>query len=178
MSVIGIEGNQGTMSRVLVLPIEGILKKEVGGQINPDGFYLYRTLQSMYRIILVSESETDARRVTDWLDKEGIYGYDDILYPMNLAANWATESYWTNVIRILRMRGYNISAVVVNGPQEALDVINSSVPVIMFSQPAYGLPEWLPGSRRGAEDWDKLVDKIETERSARRNDRRMEEREE
>ena len=68
MSVIGIEPSRGMMSRVLVMPVEGILRKEVGGQINPDGFYLYRTLQSMYRIVLVS-TETNRQRIVDWLDK-------------------------------------------------------------------------------------------------------------
>lgn len=174
MSIIGIEGNQGSMSRVLVMPVEGILRKEVGGQINPDGFYLYRTLVSMYRIILISTGESNRQRVTEWLDKEGIFGYDDLLMPLTMAGNWATESFWTNVIRIIRMRGYNISMVVVNGPEEALDVIEASVPVLMYSQPAYGLPEWLPGSRRGAEAWDSLVDRVETERSARLQDKRME----
>lgn len=174
MSVVGIEGNQGTMARVLVMPVEGILRKEVGGQINPDGFYLYRTLSSMYRILLITH-DTNRQRTIDWLNKEGIYNYDDLLLPMTMAANWATESYWSNVIRIIRMRGYNISLVLVNGPEEALDVLNASVPVLMYSQPAYGLPEWLPGSRRGAEAWDTLVGKIETERSARLSDKRMDE---
>lgn len=174
MSVIGIEANQGTMSRVLVMPIEGILRKEVGGQLNPDGYYLYRTLQSMYRVLLISTSEHDRNRVIDWLDKEGVFGYDDVLFPMTMAGSWAIEGFWTVVIRIIRMRGYNISMVVVNGPQDALDVLNSSVPVLLFSQPAYGLPEWLPGSSRGNEDWDKIVDKIESNRAARIKDKRME----
>ena len=175
MSVIGIEGNQGTMSRVLVMPVEGILRKEVGGQLNVDGFYLYRTLQSMYRILLVS-FDTNQRMLVDWLTKEGVFGYDDILLPMTMAGNWVTESYWSNVIRIIRMRGYNLSVVLVNSPQDAVDVLNASVPVLLFGQPAYGLPEWLPGSRRGAEEWDKLVGKIETERAARIKDKRMEDR--
>jgi hypothetical protein len=174
VSVIGIEGNQGTKSRVLVIPVEGILRKEVGGQLNPDGFYLYRTLSSMYRVILVTY-ESDRRRVTDWLDKEGIFNYDDLLLPMTLAGNWVTEGYWTNIIRILRMRGYNISLVVVNGPQDALDVTNASVPVLMYSQPSYALPEWLPDTPKGALAWNALVDKIETEREVRLNDKRMEE---
>lgn len=172
MSIIGIEGNQGTMSRVLVMPVDGVLRKVHGGQLNPDGFYLYRTLQSMYRIILIS-NDSDQRQLRDWLDKEGIFGYDDVLFPMTMAARWAVDPYWTCVITILRMRGYNVSLVVVNGPEEARDVLNASVPVLLFSQPAYGLPEWLPGSRKGAEDWDALVAKIETEREARRSDRRM-----
>jgi hypothetical protein len=56
-----------------------------------------------------------------------------------------------------------------------MDVLEAHVPVMMFSQPAYGLPEWLPGSRRGTEEWSSLVDKIETERAFRLKDRRMDE---
>lgn len=174
MSVIGIESNQGTMSRVLVMPIDGILKKEHGGQLNPDGYYLYRTLQSMYRVILISHGSDNGREVT-WLDKEGVFGYDDIIYINNLCIN-SLESEWTNIIRIIRQRGYNLSMAVVNSPEHALDVINSSTPVLLFSQPAYGLPEWLPGSRRGAESWDNLVEKVEANRAARLADKRMEDR--
>lgn len=172
MSIIGIEGNQGTMSRVLVMPIEGVLKKAVGGQLNPDGYYLYRTLSSMYRVILITY-ENDHGLVVQWLDKEGIFNYDDVLHPMSWCLNMK-ESYMENVVRVLRTRGYNISMVVVNGPQDALDALNASVPVLMYSQPAYGLPEWLPGTRRGAEPWDRLVDKVEANRAARLTDKRME----
>lgn len=171
MSIIGIDGNQGTMSRVLVMPIEGILRKPIGGQVNEDGYYLYRTLSSMYRVILISHDTK--RRTVDWLEKEGIFRYDDILYPGELAMN-LMESEWTNLIRILRTRGYNISLVVVNGPQDALDVLNASVQVLLYSQPAYGLPEWLPGTKRGAEPWDALVEKVEVNRAARLVDKRME----
>lgn len=159
------------MSRILVMPIEGILRKEVGGQLNPEGYHLYRALSAMYRIILVTY-ETNHQRVTSWLEQENILVYDDILYG-DMCIN-TLESYWENMIRILRMRGYNVSLVVVNGPQEAREVANTHVPVLMYTQPAYALPEWLPGSRKGAEAWDALVDKIETERSARISDKRME----
>lgn len=174
MSVIGIESNQGTMSRVLVMPIDGILRKPSGGQLNPDGYYLYRTLQSMYRVILISH-EGNTRRQVDWLDKEGVFGYDDIIYINSLCIN-TLESEWTNIIRIIRQRGYNLAMAVVNGPEEARDVLDASTPVLMFSQPAYGLPEWLPGSRRGAENWDSLVEKVESNRAARLADKRMEDR--
>ena len=172
MSVIGIEPSRGMMSRVLVMPVEGILRKEVGGQINPDGFYLYRTLQSMYRIVLVS-TETNRQRMVDWLDKEGIFGYDDLLLPMGMALN-TLEGLWTNIIRVTHRHGYNLAMAVLNGPEDAVEVLNMGVPVLLYAQPAYGLPEWLPGARRGTEAWDELVDKIDTERAARINDRRME----
>lgn len=174
MSIIGIESNQGTMSRVLVMPVDGILRKVNGGQLNPEGYYLYRTLQSMYRVILVA-NDYDQKQLVTWLEKEGVFGYDDVIFPMTMAARWAVDTYWACVINILRMRGYNLSMVVVNGPEEARDVLNASVPVLMFGQPAYGLPEWLPGSQRGAQEWDSLVAKIETERSARLSDKRMDE---
>lgn len=158
--------------RVAVIPIEGILRKPVGGQRNEDGFALYQALTSAYRVILTT-FETNNRRVLEWLDKEGIVGYDDILY--GDLCILMTEPYWVNMIRIMRQRGYNLSLVVVNGPGDARDVLGTGVPALMYSHPAYGLPEWLPESRRGAEAWSSLVDKIESDREARMNDKRMEE---
>lgn len=156
---------------IAVVPIEGILRKPVGGQVNEDGFYLFRTISAWYRVILTTY-DTNRKRTIEWLEKQGIFRYDDILCG-DLCIN-ITESYWTNMIRILRNRGYNISLVLVNGPSEAQEVLENSVPVLMFSQPAYGLPEWLPDSRRGAEKWDSLVEKVEANRAARLTDKRME----
>jgi hypothetical protein len=73
------------------------------------------------------------------------------------------------------MRGYTISLVLVNGPEEARDVLNESAPVLMYTQPIYALPEWLPGTPKGGQAWDDLVGKIETERAARLKDKRMDE---
>lgn len=172
MSVIGIEGNAGTMRRVVVMPVEGILRKEIGGQLNPDGFYLYRTLLAMYRVILVSMGEPE-HRVLDWLSREGIFGYDDIIFPMGMCLN-GLESTWTNIIRVLRQRGYNLTMAVLNGPQDALDVHEAGVPTLLYTQPVYGLPDWLPGSSKGHQAWSRLVETVEGERALRLADKRME----
>jgi hypothetical protein len=172
VSVHPFDNGPTLMKRVVVVPIEGILRKPVGGQVNPDGLYLFRTISAWYRVILTT-FDTNRTWVQEWLDKEGIFKYDDILYG-DLCIN-VTQGYWTNIIRILRTRGYNLDMVMVNGPAEALEVSANGVPVLMYTQPAYGLPEWLPDSGKGTEAWATLVGKIETERSARMTDRRMEE---
>lgn len=160
------------MRRVAVVPIEGVLRKPVGGQVNTDGLELYRALVSQYGIILVSES-AEKDRTLDWLEKSGVTMYDDIVFYPSLRIN-TLEGMWTNVLRTLAMRGVNIALVVVNDPESAMEVIERMTPVLMYSQPAYGLPEWLPGRKRPSQPWSELVDIVEYEALARRNDRRME----
>lgn len=172
MSIIDVPGSAALTKRVALVPIEGVLRKPVGGQVNEDGIYLFRAIAEWYRVILTTY-DTRSMHTVEWLEREGIFRYDDILYG-DMCIN-ITESYIANMVRIVRQRGTNISLAVVNGPQDALDAINAGVPVLMYTQPAYALPEWLPGSPKAVEPWASLVDKIETQRSARINDRRMDE---
>jgi hypothetical protein len=159
------------MTHVLI-PVEGILRKPMGGQRNEDGFKFYRALSSEYQALLVTE-ETDRVKVRDWLYKENVHSYTDIIlgdFPGNVS-----DGYWTNLLRYLtRHRGYVLDFVVVNDPESAREVLERGVPVMMYSQPAYGLPEWLPGARKGAEKWSSLVSKVEADRMARFEDKRME----
>jgi hypothetical protein len=159
------------MRTTAVLPVEGILRKPIGGLVNEGGLALFRALSAEYSIILVTQEAAHAR-INEWLEKENILRYDDILY--GDLCLLSTETYWANMIRILRTRGYNLGLVLVNSPEDALEVLACHVPVLMYSQPAYGLPEWLPGSRRGAERWSELSAKVESDRRAKLDDKRME----
>lgn len=156
----------------IVMEVEGILKKPIGGQVNENGRRLYRALSSQYQILLVA---WDTRKLLDeWLYKEGITGYADLIIGGDLRIN-ITENMWTNYLRYFALMGYNIELCVVNSPESALSVLERGVGVLLFGQPAYGLPEWLPGSSRGALDWADLAERAEVDALARRDDKRMEE---
>lgn len=159
------------MRRTIVMPVDGILRKPVGGQVNEDGLRLYWALHSEYGVLLVVDGDKD--RTLDWLEKEGITGYDDLIVYASLRVN-ITESFWVNILRHLRMRGYDLALCVVNDPESAMAALDRHVPVLMYSQPSYGLPEWLPGAGRPSEDWAALSGKVNAERLARMNDKRME----
>jgi hypothetical protein len=107
----------------------------------------------------------------DWLDLHGVLIYDDIVFPGY--SDVVSDTTWASLIRYLRTsRGYNLAMCVVNGPQDALDVLKLGIPTMMYSQPAYGLPEWLPGSDRSAPSWRELVTKVVIDNRARALDTR------
>jgi hypothetical protein len=152
------------------MPVEGVLRHAIGGQVNDDGVELYKALSSQYGIVLTTE-QTNKQRMTDWLDLHGIMIYDDIVFA-DFTRN-VTETPWANLARYLRTsRGYNLAMCVVNGPRDALDVLQLGIPCLMFSQPAYGLPEWLPGSDKSAPSWRELVTKVVLDTKARALDTR------
>jgi hypothetical protein len=159
-------------SKVIVMPIEGFLKKPVGGHINESAYYLYRALSPNYSLVLTT-AETDRQKTLAWLAQEGIYRYDNIVYG-DFQQN-ASDTPAINMFRYLKLVGYRIEFWITIDPKDALDLIALGQPVLQYVDPAYALPEWLPYQEKAAETWEVLTAKIEVDRQARMLDDRMSE---
>lgn len=158
------------MPSAVVIPIDGFLRKVVGGQLNPRAYGLYKALRPEYTTILVT-TETSRERTLAWLAQQGIMSYDNIVYG-DFAQN-ATDSYAMNILRHIRLSGYTVSFWVTTDPKEALELIGVGETVLQYVEPAYALPEWMPGAGKKAEPWSRLTQKVETDRMARLLDKRM-----
>lgn len=152
-------------SRTILFPVEGLLKKPVGGQLNPDGFYLYRTLASEYRPLLYT-METDRGQLKTWLDTNGVFNYDDIIM-------WGEYDTAELIDHATWDRGYVVHMIVVTDPSSALVAIERSTPVMLVSHPAYGLPEWLPGTLKSNKEWADLEDRVINDWAKRLQDDRL-----
>lgn len=155
------------------MPVEGFLKKTVGGHINESAHFMYRALSPNYSLILTT-TETDRQKTLAWLAQEGIYRYDNIVYG-DYQQN-ASDSPAVNMFRYLKLIGYRIEFWITVDPKAALDLIALGQPVLQYVNPAYALPEWLPYQEKAMETWETLTAKIEVDRAARMLDDRMNER--
>lgn len=153
------------------MPVEGILRNPVGGHLLPDGFYLYRTLSSMYEVILVTD-EPKKQNLKDWLAMEGIFKYAQIVFPDYTELTSDTPAM--SLRRHIYLQGYKIDFWVCNDPEFARDLITIGETAMLFVRPAYTLPEWHPDGRKGGPTWDDLVDKVLQDKAARAADTRTE----
>ena len=159
------------MARFIVMPIEGILRDPVGGQVLIEGYYLYRTLSSMYEVILTT-TQSNRSWVKEWLGLEGVFKYAQIVYPDYRI--FVTDTEGTNISRHLRLQGYNIDFWICNDPRLAIELINAGESTMLVTQPPYALPEWHPDTPKGAPKWEELVRKTLLDKAARMADIRTE----
>lgn len=159
------------MARFIVMPIEGFLKDPVGGHLIADGFYLYRTLSSMYEIILTT-TQSNRTWTRDWLAMEGIFKYAQIVYPDYRVLITDTEG--TGISRHLRLQGYDIDLWICNDAELARDLITAGESIMLIVRPQYAIPEWHPDTPKGGPKWDDLVKKTLLDKAAKLADNRTE----
>jgi len=156
--------------KTVVIPVEGVLRNPVGGQLNHDGYAFYRGLCQFFNVVLATFDTQDKFKA--WAAMENITGHSNVLYPdfrMNV-----TESYWVNVSTYLRRHGYDIAFIVVTDPAAAIDLLNRGEATMLWTSPEYALNEWLPLTTTGGPKWEALVERVLTDKAARAKDTRTE----
>lgn len=159
------------MARFIVMPLEGFLRDPVGGHLIPENFYLYRTLSSMYEIILVT-TESNRQRTKDWLAMEGIFKYAQIVFPDYRIL--ITDNEATNLSRHLQLQGYSIDFWICYDPVFARELLEIGQPVMLQVRPQYAMAEWLPDHVRGTLAWEDIVKKTLLDKAAKMADTRTE----
>ena len=158
------------MPKTVVIPVEGVLRNPVGGQLNHDGYAFYRGMCQYFNVVLATW-DTEAK-FKAWAAMDNISGHSNVLYP-NFRMN-ITEPYWVNVSAYLRRHGYDIAFFVVTDPAEATELLNRGEATMLWTSPEYALNEWLPSTNTGGPKWDDLVDRVLTDKAARASDNRTE----
>lgn len=159
------------MARFIVMPVEGFLRDPVGGHLIPENFYLYRTLSSLYEIILVT-TEGNRQRVKDWLAMEGIFKYAQIVFPDYRIL--ITDNEATNLNRHLFMQGYVIDFWICYDPAFARELLEIGQAVMLQVRPQYAMAEWLPDHVKGTLAWEDIVKKTLLDKVAKMADTRTE----
>jgi hypothetical protein len=156
------------MPKTVVMPVTGILRNPIGGQLNHDGYFFFRGLCDNFNVVLTTFDTQDKFKA--WAAMENIIGQSNVLYPdfrMNI-----TDGYWTNVSYYLRRHGYDIAFFVVTDPRDATELLMISEASMLYVQPAYAMSEWLPDSEKGKPAWSDLVDRVLMDKAARAKDTR------
>lgn len=145
----------------------------MGHGVLETGRALYHGLAGTFRIVLISFDSKPY--VEPWLGMEGFDKHDHIVYPLT----WPQDgrvSQWLTIARTLtHVHGYNVEMTVVPEPSAARVLLEHGYTVLLFSDAAYGLPEWRPDHRAGVRPWADLEAEITAGRILRAADRRLEE---
>ena len=154
-----------------VIQIEGVLRKPVGGAVVEAGRRLYHGLAGTFRLVLVSESN-DREFFGRWLDMEGFYKHDHIVY----AGEWRSSyrDWWVATAGSLKIRyGYDTELFIIPDAHAAAVLIHHGYNALLFVQAAYALPEWRPDDPKGVQPWQELTAEIDVQRALRAADNRM-----
>jgi hypothetical protein len=154
----------------VVIQVEGILRKPVGGQVLDSGRRLYHGLAGTYNLVLVTE-DTNREQSKTWMALEGFDKHAHVEY----CAVGFSPAYWHVVVMALKLSyGYIVEYVVQPDPVTAEFLIRRGYSTLLVTNAAYALPEWRPDAPTGVKPWEELVAEIHGQRALRAADKRME----
>lgn len=142
------------MKSTAAIVIDGVLRKPVGGGPIPVGILLYRSLASVFNIVLLSDETHASEELAFWMLSEGIVSYgSSILFPR---VDDPKEARVTQVNRARRI-GYAVDLVVEPDPGKATALLQAGYNTLVFTSAAFTDPAWRPDTGKGLTPWDDLA---------------------
>lgn len=141
------------MSTSLIL-IEGVLRKEMGGQPIQAGIRLYRSLLATGRVVLLSTAESDADQasISDWLELHGCTAHSTVM--------WGDVGPRVSLANMLRREGYDIELIVDPDPETVMTLIAAGFNTLLFTHAKYSRPDWRPDHAKGIIPWTAITDRV------------------
>lgn len=133
-----------------LMPVDGVLRKLVGGHLVPEGMRLYDSLASTGRVVLLHDG-SDHDQVRDWLELNGCIKHDFIEWGRGPRVGAANH---------LRRLGYDIDLVVEPDPKAAHGLIAAGFNTIVFVHSQYSHPSWRPDTSTGIQSWDDINQQV------------------
>lgn len=114
----------------VLMAVEGVLRTDSGDPIS-EGFKLYRTLLSSYRVVLSSTAEL--KYIEHWLKTNYLFDYADILTDKDF--------YGDQNLRMrhleLSKQGGKVELYVDGDPDNCAEALSTGVPTLLFATPKY-----------------------------------------
>lgn len=158
------------MSATVAIVIEGVLSREVGEGVIPQGQRLYWGLMESYRVALITDrSDTDA--VKHWLT---VNGFDKHPYLITTHLKDPEDPADRRMQQISRLRqaGCHVDLLIEPDPKVAAHVMSNGVGVLNYLHPNYSNPRFRPDYKETVTPWAALVDEVERQRALREEDQR------
>jgi len=114
----------------ILMSIEGVLKKENGDPI-PEGFKLYRTLLSSYRIVL--SIDDDLKKTDHWLKTNYLFDYADVLTNKNFYSGQELRLRHIDLVK----QGEKLELFIDSDPEMCAKVLADGIPTLLVSTPKY-----------------------------------------
>ena len=140
----------------IVMVVEGVLQKVIGGQSLREGCSLYGAFfHGGYDIILVS-SQVDSK-VGTWLWNNGLIRHSLLTFSVEEAMR----------------KGRDVLLVVTPDPQKARQLFEQGVTSLLFAHPSYADPAWRPDYVGPMVGWNELSRAVAEEATRKVTDGRM-----
>jgi hypothetical protein len=151
-----------------VISVQGVLRKQVGGYIIPEGVRLYHALCRAGNVLLLHDGNSDRlgrNAIEDWLMLEGLINHDDMQIYFG--------EFSTRVSLIRSKQKYNVDMVVVSEPDEASKLITAGFNTLLFTHASFARPEWRPDAPVAVKPWDELSKQVADAARAKALDPRL-----
>ncbi|MFF1701272.1 hypothetical protein [Streptomyces sp. NPDC058252] len=158
------------MSATVAIVIEGVMAREVGEGVIPQGQRLYWGLMEAYKVALITD-RTDIEPVQHWLRVNGFNKHPYLIPVQPTDPEDLGERRMRQISR-LRQAGCNVELLVEPDPEIAAHVMASGVGVLNYLHPNYSNPRFRPDYRETVTPWSALVDEVERQRALREEDPR------
>ncbi len=158
------------MSATVAIVIDGVLSREVGEGVIPQGQRLYWGLMESYRVALITD-RTDVEPVKHWLLVNG-FNKHPYLMPSQVTDPEDPGERRMRQISRLRQAGCNVELVIEPDPKVAAHVMASGVGVLNYLHPNYSSPRFRPDYHETVTPWSALVDEVERQRALHAEDKR------
>ena len=158
---------------IAVLPVEGVLRKLVGGALIPEGMRLYKALSHNGQIVLLtdtSEKAPYAEALDNWLIQEGFVFHSELIH--------CGDRTRTQIMHSLRSKHYDIDMVIEPDPGVAGELVQRGFNTLQFTHAVYAHPDWRPDADRKLRSWDSLAEQVATQARLNAEDSRMARKEE
>lgn len=135
----------------IVFSVDGVLRSDTGELVS-DGLFMYRTMKTLGRIVLITE--LDRQAVDVWLMMHNLSDYDDLL-DSSVSVDPA-EPLYRRQLAVARNKG-TVSFYVDADPSRVAYALEQGMTSVLFSVPQYARPEFRPDAPKGVRRWDDLV---------------------
>lgn len=114
----------------VLMAVEGVLRKENGDPI-PEGFKLYRTLLSSYRIVL--SVDEDLKKVDHWLKTNYLFDYADVFTDKDAYNGQELRLRHLDLVK----QGEKLELFIDSDPDTCAAALAGGVPTLLFSTPKH-----------------------------------------
>jgi hypothetical protein len=147
--------------------LDGVLKDtRLGGPIQ-DGMSLYRTLKEKNRVLILCD---DVTKGDHWLRQQRINNIDDVVDKSNVPALGDDPDF--RLVEWIKSQG-PVEMVITSDPDLTVKLLSVGITTLVFMAPTYIREEFRPDSRRGVKSWQKIVEEIDSQNAAYKEDPRI-----
>lgn len=159
------------MKSAVAIVIDGVLRREIGGQPIPEGLALYRTWVNAYNVVLLADVAEADEELEHFYQVEQLRAHGMTKYAPLSEIDPALARVWQ--VMSLRNSGYALSWVIEPDPVKSAAIFGQGFNVLHFMHAQYTRPQWRPDERHEVAAWDDLVRRETELKSLKASDNRL-----